>query len=122
MILYLLFELIVIPNFDHQSTTDFTSILSQHKNKYDTIHNLFSLLLQENMVKEEVEINHRVHSMIIGRRGTGIRKIMSDFSVDIRLPRQGDPNPDLVTVTFVLFYTFENLFRLSFYDDSVFAI
>ena len=51
------------------------------------------------MVKEEVEINHRVHSMIIGRRGTGIRKIMSDYNVDIRLPRQGDPNPDLVTVS-----------------------
>jgi hypothetical protein len=29
--------------------------------------------LQENMVKEEVEISHRVHSMIIGRRGMGIR-------------------------------------------------
>ena len=56
-------------------------------------------LLQENMVKEEVEIRHRVHSMIIGRRGMGIRKIMSDYKVDIKLPRQGDPNPDLVVVS-----------------------
>ena len=59
---------------------------------------MFVYVLQENMVKEEVEINHKVHSMIIGRRGMGIRKIMSEYSVDIKLPRQGDPNPDLVTV------------------------
>jgi hypothetical protein len=51
------------------------------------------------MVKEEVEISHRVHSMIIGRRGAGIRKIMSDYKVDIKLPRQGDANPDLVVVS-----------------------
>lgn len=62
------------------------------------------------MVKEEVEINHRVHSMIIGRRGTGIRKIMSDFGVDIRLPRQGDPNPDLVTVNILFNSYFWKLF------------
>jgi predicted PilT family ATPase len=53
----------------------------------------------ESMVKEEVEISSRVHSMIIGRRGTGIRKIMSDYNVDIKLPRPGDANPDLVSVT-----------------------
>jgi hypothetical protein len=60
-------------------------------------------------VKEEVKINHRVHSMIIGRRGTGIRKIMSDYNVDIKLPRQGDPDPDLVVVS----STFQDLCSLT---------
>lgn len=61
-----------------------------------------SLVFQENMVKEEIEISHRVHSMIIGRRGMGIRKIMADYKVDIKFPRQGDPNPDLVVVSQLL--------------------
>jgi len=53
----------------------------------------------ESMVKEEVEITHKVHSMIIGRKGAGIRKIMSDYRVDIKLPKPGDENPDLVIVS-----------------------
>merc|ERR1719153_613696 len=44
----------------------------------------------ESMVQEEVSIDPRVHSMIIGKRGRSIRKIMEDFKVDIRLPREGD--------------------------------
>ncbi len=39
-----------------------------------------------------------MHSMIIGRRGAGIRKIMSEYNVDIKLPRDGDVEPDLVVV------------------------
>ncbi len=54
--------------------------------------------LQENLIKETVEIDHRVHSMIIGRRGQGIRKIMQDYKVDIKLPRDGDPEPNLVQI------------------------
>ena len=51
------------------------------------------------MHKEEVKVDHRVHSMIIGRRGAGIRKIMSDYNVDIKLPRDGDEDPDMVVVS-----------------------
>merc|ERR1712107_553487 len=53
----------------------------------------------ESMIKEEVQIDPRVHSMIIGRRGRSIRKIMDDFKVDIRLPREGDADPSLVVIT-----------------------
>jgi hypothetical protein len=52
----------------------------------------------ENLVKEEVFITARVHSMIIGRRGATIRKIMQDFDVDIKMPRERDPEPDLVVI------------------------
>merc|ERR1719431_1910081 len=52
----------------------------------------------ESMVQEEVSIDPRVHSMIIGKRGRIIRKIMEDFKVDIRLPREGDPDPSRVVV------------------------
>ena len=50
-------------------------------------------------MKEEILIDNRVHSMIIGRKGAGIRKIQQDFNVEIKLPREGDPNPDMVIVS-----------------------
>ena len=55
----------------------------------------------ESMVREEVKIDSRTHSMIIGKRGMGIRKIMQDYKVDIKMPRQGeDADPDLVIVSY----------------------
>jgi len=53
----------------------------------------------ESMIKEEVQIDPRVHSMIIGKRGRTIRKIMDDYKVDIRLPRERDEDPSLVVVS-----------------------
>jgi Uncharacterized conserved protein len=50
------------------------------------------------MVKEEVRIDARVHSRLIGARGRNIRKIMEQFGVDIKFPRSTDPDPDIVTV------------------------
>jgi len=46
-----------------------------------------------------VKIDPRVHSMIIGKRGRTIHKIMDDFKVDIRLPREGDEDPSLVIIS-----------------------
>jgi len=51
------------------------------------------------MVKETVEIDHRVHSRIIGSRGKNIRQIMQDFKVDIRFPRDNSGNADLVVIS-----------------------
>jgi len=53
----------------------------------------------ESQVHEEVHIDPGVHSMIIGKRGRSIRKIMDDYKVDIRLPRAGDDDPSLVIVS-----------------------
>ena len=53
----------------------------------------------ESMIQEEVSIDPRVHSMIIGKRGRNIRKIMEDFKVDIRLPRDGEADPSRVVVS-----------------------
>jgi len=53
----------------------------------------------ESMVKLEVSIDTKVHSMIIGKGGRSIRKIMEDYKVDIRLPRDGDEDPTRVVVS-----------------------
>lgn len=60
--------------------------------------NLF-LNLQEDMYLEEVSIDARIHPRIIGARGRGINKLMEDFNVELRFPRSGDPDPNLVTIS-----------------------
>ncbi|XP_006875270.1 PREDICTED: vigilin isoform X2 [Chrysochloris asiatica] len=53
----------------------------------------------EQMVSEDVPLDHRVHARIIGARGKAIRKVMDEFKVDIRFPQSGAPDPNCVTVT-----------------------
>lgn len=52
------------------------------------------------LTKETVEIDNRVHARIIGQRGRGIKKVMEDFKVEIKFPwaADRDENPDLVTI------------------------
>lgn len=50
------------------------------------------------MFKEEVMIDSRIHSRIIGSRGRNVLKIMDMYKVDIRFPRPSDPEPDLVVI------------------------
>jgi len=40
--------------------------------------------------------------MIVGKRGAGIRRIMSDYKVDIKMPREGAPDSDKVVVSFIV--------------------
>lgn len=53
----------------------------------------------EDLVKAEIQIDARVHSRLIGARGRNIRKIMEDYNVDIKFPRNGDADPDLVVIS-----------------------
>merc|ERR1719370_2273606 len=47
----------------------------------------------ESMIKMEVSVDPRVHSMIIGKGGRNIRKIMEDYKVDIHFPRDAEEDP-----------------------------
>lgn len=49
--------------------------------------------------KEEIEIDARVHSRLIGSRGRSIHKIMDDYKVEIKFPRNDDANPNLVVIS-----------------------
>merc|ERR1719195_1469028 len=76
------------------------TITGYEKNASDARDAILKIVGQfESMVHEEVSIDPRVHSMIIGKRGRSIRKIMDDFKVDIRLPREGDEDPSIVVVS-----------------------
>lgn len=45
------------------------------------------------LVREVIEVDSRVHARLIGQRGRNIHKIMEDYKVEVRFPKQGeDPN------------------------------
>jgi len=78
------------------STITITGLEEKAKQARDEILKIVNDI--ESKFKEDVIISHRVHPMIIGKRGRSIRKIMDDYNVDIKMPRETDPDPDLVTI------------------------
>merc|ERR1712110_1005303 len=90
---------IQLPRKEEEDASIIT-ITGYEKNANDARDAILKIVGQfESMVHEEVSIDPRVHSMIIGKRGRSIRKIMDDFKVDIRLPREGDEDPSLVVIS-----------------------
>lgn len=53
------------------------------------------------LVKETIQIDSRVHSRIIGQRGRNIRKIMDDYKVEIQFPREADREDTRDNVTII---------------------
>ena len=53
------------------------------------------------MYEEEVKLDARVHPRIIGAKGRGITRLMEKFEVELRFPRQSDPDcdPNIVTIS-----------------------
>lgn len=75
-------------------------ITGYEDNCYRAKEDIFKIVRDlDDLVREEIEIDSRVHSRLIGGRGRNIRKIMDDFRVDIKFPRNEDPNPNLVIIS-----------------------
>ncbi|XP_041976897.1 vigilin [Aricia agestis] len=51
----------------------------------------------DNQFRDEVDIDPRVHRRLIGLRGKNIRRIMDEYKVDIRFPKQGDDSIVVIT-------------------------
>jgi hypothetical protein len=51
----------------------------------------------DDLVKQDLPIDNRVHSRLIGRRGRNIRQVMDQYKVEIRFPTEGN-DPDIVTI------------------------
>ena len=66
------------------------------------LHSLISIsishshFVQEEQITVEVRIDRRVHSRLIGQRGKAIAKVMEQYKVDIKFPR--DKSSDVVTI------------------------
>lgn len=52
----------------------------------------------KSLVREEVEVDHRIFPRLIGQRGRTIRKIMEDHKVEVTFPRSEEANPNLITI------------------------
>jgi predicted RNA-binding protein YlqC (UPF0109 family) len=50
------------------------------------------------MVVEHLPISAAIHPRLIGQRGRHIRSIMEEYKVEISFPREGDTDPDVVTI------------------------
>lgn len=54
--------------------------------------------VKKNVYKEEIYIDSRIHSRLIGFRGRNISQIMDKYHVDLRFSKSDSSNPDLVVV------------------------
>ncbi|CAI2327293.1 unnamed protein product [Caenorhabditis sp. 36 PRJEB53466] len=50
------------------------------------------------MFTQEISLDSRYHPRLIGHGGKNLKKVMDDYRVEIRLPRQGAEDPNLVVV------------------------
>ena len=56
-------------------------------------------LFQMGRIGEFINIDPAIHSRIIGAKGWNVRKLMSDYNVGIKFPRDDAEDPSLVIVT-----------------------
>lgn len=88
-------------NFPKQGDPESETItIIGYENNTQTAKEAIMKIINEltDMAKDEVSIDTRVHSRLIGARGRNIRKIMDMFKVDIKFPRSEDSDPTLVTI------------------------
>lgn len=52
----------------------------------------------EERAEETIEIASQVHPRLIGAQGRAVKKLMEDFKIRVKFARQGDPNPNAVTL------------------------
>lgn len=75
-------------------------VIGYEKNACDARDEILRIVKEwEDMVTKEIEIDHRVHSRLIGAKGRNIRRLMEQHKVEIKFPRPEDPNKNLVQVT-----------------------
>jgi len=75
---------------------DLIRIVGYEKNAESAKKEILSIVGElEQHVSQDVHIDRRVHPRLIGTKGRAINKVMSDYGVDIRFPKDAD----IVTVT-----------------------
>lgn len=76
------------------------TITGYEQNTYSARDDIMKIVGELNdLVREEISIDSRVHSRLIGARGRNVRRIMDEHKVDIKFPRGEDPDPNLVIIS-----------------------
>lgn len=85
-----------LPRGQNESTISITGYEEATHKARDAIMAIVNDL--EQMVKEVLELDHRIYPRLIGQRGRNIRKIMDDYKVEVVFPRPEDANQNAVTL------------------------
>lgn len=85
---------------NNQQPLDVITIIGYEENANKAKEHILKLVQEfKDLITEEVTIDSRMHSRLIGTKGKNIRRIMDQFKVDIRFPKtQNGENPDTVTL------------------------
>jgi len=84
----------------NQTEQDAIAIIGYEKNVMNAKEDIMKIVhYLESLVTEEILIDNRVHSRLIGQYGRNIRKIMDNFKVDVKFPKENSSNSNLVTIT-----------------------
>ena len=86
---------------NNQEAHDIITITGYETNANQAKDHILQLVKElEGLVTEDITLDSKIHARLIGARGKNIRKIMDQFSVEIRFPRVNNgENPDLVSIT-----------------------
>lgn len=85
---------------NNQRPLDVITIIGYEENANKAKEHILKLVQEfKDLITEEITIDSRMHSRLIGTKGKNIRRIMDQFKVDIRFPKtQNGENPDTVTL------------------------
>lgn len=85
-----------VPREDGNEAISITGYEEKAKECAAAIEEMISEL--RSMFTQEITLDARYHPRLIGQRGRNLKKVMDDYHVEIRLPRQGAEDPNLVIV------------------------
>lgn len=75
------------------------TITGYEKDVYAAQETIMKIVNEMNdLAREPVEVDARLHSRLIGARGRNLRKMIDQFKVDFEFPRGSDPDPNIVTL------------------------
>jgi len=86
---------------DRRDTPQIQCVIVGYEKNVQTALQQFNKLLKEveERTEETIEIASQAHPRLIGTQGRAVKKLMEDFKVGVKFARQGDPNPNSVTLS-----------------------
>uniref|UniRef100_A0A5S6Q752 K Homology domain-containing protein n=1 Tax=Trichuris muris TaxID=70415 RepID=A0A5S6Q752_TRIMR len=91
---------ISIPRQGENVSVSEVSIIGYEKNANECKAEIEEMVNEfKSLITQPIALDCRVHSRLIGQRGKNIRRIMEKYNVEIRFPRPGDADPNLVIVS-----------------------
>lgn len=87
---------LIIP--DKRDSYQLNCVITGYEKNVQAALQQFNKLIKDvkERTEETIEIPSQFHPRLIGAGGRNVKKVMEDFSVEVKFARQGDPNPNSV--------------------------